>query len=201
MRSRVARGGAALVAALVMMSVAGPVVAQKTLEGIPLVWKPSNKKSAGVVSLAGLMDVKIQVDPFVDTRDNKAKFGENQEDKAPRPVTTSGSVAEFCTQNFRNVLKQYGLTVVPSGGDVVVAGEILEFMVNETNTYKGEVRLKLAVKKHGKTEWGGVAAGGSTRWGRSYKAENYYETISDALLEASTHAVEDEGFRKALAAK
>jgi hypothetical protein len=31
--------------------------------------------------------------------------------------------------------------------------------------------------------------------------ENYYETISDALLEASTHAVEDEAFRKALGAK
>ncbi len=196
-----ARGGAGIVAGLFMMSLAGPAVAQKTLEGIPLVWKPSNKKSAGVVNLAGLMDVKIQVDPFVDTRENRAKFGENQEGKTPRPVTTSGSVAEFCTQNFRNVLKQYGLTVVPSGGDVIVAGDILEFMVTETNTYKGEVRLKVAVKKGGKTEWGGVAAGTSSRWGRSYKDENYYETISDALLEASTRAIEDEGFRKALGAK
>jgi hypothetical protein len=84
---------------------------------------------------------------------------------------------------------------------VVVGGEILEFMVIETNTYKGEVRLKLVVNKRGKTEWAGAAAGTSTRWGRSYKDENYYETISDALLEASTRAIEDEGFRKGLGAK
>ena len=201
MRGRVSRGVAVLAAVLFVMSLGGSALAQKKLEGIPLVWKPSNKKNAGVVNLAGLTDVKVQVDPFVDTRENKAKFGENQEDKTPRQVTTSGSVAEFCTQNFRNVLKQYGLTVVPSGGDVVIGGEILEFMVIETNTYKGEVRLKLAVKKHGKTEWAGLVTGGSSRWGRSFKDENYYETISDALLEASTHVVEDEGFRKALGAQ
>ena len=151
--------GALLVAVLFAISLGGPALAQKKLEGIPLVWKPSNKKSAGVMDLAGLADVKVQVDPFVDTRENKTKFGENQEDKVPRPVTTSGSVADFCTQNFRNALKQYGLTVVPTGGDVVVGGEILEFMVIETNTYKGEVRLKLAVKKGGKAQWAGLAAG------------------------------------------
>jgi hypothetical protein len=30
----------------------------------------------------------------------KTTFGENQEDKVAKPVTTSGNVAEFCTQNF-----------------------------------------------------------------------------------------------------
>jgi hypothetical protein len=70
-------------------------------------------------------------------------------------------------------------------------------MVIETNTYKGEVRLKLTVKRADKEEWIGVAAGTSSRFGRSYKAENYYETLSDALLEASERAVRDEGFRKA----
>jgi len=67
--------------------------------------------------------------------------------------------------------------------------------------FSPEVRLKLAVKKRGKTEWAGLVTGGSSRWGRSFKDENYYETISDSLLEASTHAIEDEGFRKALAGK
>jgi hypothetical protein len=201
MTDRGARWIAVVAAVIFAASLGGPALAQKKLEGIPLVWKPSSRKTAGVVNLAGLADVRVQVEPFVDTRENQAKFGENQEGKTPRPVTTSGSVAEFCTQNFRNVLKQYGLTVVPSGGDVAVGGEVLEFMVIETNTYKAEVRLKLTVKKSWKTEWVGVAAGTSTRWGRSYKDENYYETISDALLEASTRAVEDEAFRKALGAK
>jgi hypothetical protein len=194
---------AIVVAVLFTVGLGGAAVAQKKLENIPLVWKPTTKtgSGAGVTNLSGLMDVKIQVDPFVDTRENKAKFGENQEDKAPRSVTTSSNVADFTTQNFRNALKQYGLTIVPSGGDVVIGGDILEFMVTESNTYKGEVRIKLSVKKRGKTEWAGIAAGTSSRWGRSFKDENYYETISDSLLDAIAHAMDDEGFRKALGRK
>jgi hypothetical protein len=203
MTGRVSRGVTVVVAVLFAAGLAGPVAAQRKLENIPLVWKPTTKtgSGAGVTNLSGLMDVKIQVDPFVDTRENKAKFGENQEDKTPRPVTTSASVAEFATQNFRNALKQYGLTIVQSGGDVVIGGDILEFMVIETNTYKGDVRIKLNVKKRGKTEWAGIAAGTSSRWGRSFKDDNYYETISDSLLDAVAHAMDDEGFRKALGGK
>ena len=189
----------ATLAVLVALTLAAPAFAGNRLQGIPLVWKPT-ERNVGVVNLTGLTEVKIQIEPFVDTRADKAKFGESQEDKVPRPVTTSGSVAEFCTQHFGNTLKQFGLSVVAEGGDVVVAGEILEFMVIETNSYKGEVRLKVTVKRGGKTEWTGVAAGTSSRWGRSYKPENYYETISDSLLDAASNAARDEGFRKALAA-
>ena len=72
-------------------------------------------------------------------------------------------------------------------------------MVIETNTYKGEVRLKVSAKRGEKEEWVGVASGTSSRFGRSYKADNYYETLSDALLEAAERAVKDEGFHKATA--
>jgi len=202
MSGRVSRGVPVVVAVLFTLGLGGPAAAQKKLENIPLVWKPTDEVgSGGVTNLSGLADVKIQVDPFVDTRENKAKFGENQQDKVPKPVTTSGNVAEFTTQNFRNALKQYGLTVVPSGGDVVIGGDILEFMVIEDSRYKGNVRIKLNVKKRGKTEWAGIASGSANRWGRSFKDENYYETISNSLLDAISHAMDDEGFRKALGGK
>jgi hypothetical protein len=38
------------------------------------------------------------------------------------------------TQNFNNALKQYSVSVVPSGVNMVVKGEVLEFVVIETNT-------------------------------------------------------------------
>src|SRR5262249_61317425 len=119
----------------------GTAVAQKKLENIPLVWKPTTKagQGAGVTNLSGLMDVKIQVDPFVDTRENKAKFGENQEDKTPRAVTTSGNVAEFATQNFKNALNQYGLTIVQSVGSVDIGGQKLTIIVIESHPYHGVV--------------------------------------------------------------
>jgi hypothetical protein len=131
MKRKMPLGGA--LAVLVAVTLTAPAFAGKWLEGIPLIWTPTEGMEVGVVNLAGLTGVKIQIQPFVDTRADKAKFGENQEDKVPRPVTTSGSVAEFCTQNFANTLKQYGLSVVTEGGNVVVASEILEFMVIESN--------------------------------------------------------------------
>ena len=174
--------------------------AGKPLEGIPLVWKPTNK-TAGVVNLVGITDVKFRVEPFTDSRPDKEKIAENQEDKVFKPVTTSGDVAQFCTEHFAETLRRNGLHVVPEGGDVVIGGEVMEFMVIETNTYKGEVRLKLTVKRGDNEAWIGVASGTSSRFGRSYKAENYYETLSDALLDAAGRAMSDEGFRKASAAK
>jgi hypothetical protein len=187
------------VSILLLLLLPSLALAGKPLDGIPLVWKPTNRKDTGVLNLAGLTNVTFRVDPFTDTRADKTKIGENQEDKTAKLVTTSGNVAEFCTQQFANTLKQYGLTVVPEGGDVVIGGEVLEFMVIETGTYKGEVRLKVSAKRAEREEWVGVASGTSSRFGRSYKADNYYETLSDALLEAAERAVKDEGFRKATA--
>lgn len=199
MNLKVLRRATLLLAVAGLLS--GALDAAGKLEGVPLVWRPTDRKDVGVVNLLGITDIKIQIEPFVDTRPDKAKFGENQEDKQPKLVTTSGSVAEFCTRNFADTLRQFGLSVVPEGGDVVVGAEILEFMVTESNTYKGEVRLKVSVKRQDKTEWIGLTSGTASRFGRSYKAENYYETISDSLLQAAVNAVRDEGFRKALLAK
>jgi hypothetical protein len=190
------RTAGAMLLALLLPSAA---IAGKPLTDIPLVWKPTDRKDVGVLNLVGMTNVTIRVDPFVDTRSDKKRIGENQEDKTPKPVSTSGDVAEFCTTQFINVLKDYGLKVVPEGGDVVIGGEILEFIVLETNTYKGEVRLKINVKRGDKEEWLGVGTGTSSRFGRSYKADNYYETLSDALLMAIDRTVRDDGFRKAVA--
>jgi hypothetical protein len=185
--------------ALLVLCLGTAAWAGKRLEGIPLVWKPTNHKDTGVLNLAGISNVKMRVEPFTDARPDKKKIAENREDSTPKPVTTSGNVAEFCAQQFANVLRQYGLTVVEDNADVVIGGEVLEFMVVETGTYQGEVRLKISVSRDHKDVWAGVASGSSRRFGRSYKAENYYETLSDALLEASENAVHDEGFRKAVA--
>jgi len=177
------------------------VLAADKLIGIPLVWKPTDTKGGGVINLTGLTDVKIRIDPFTDTRTDLAKFGENQEDKTPKPVTTSGSVAEFCTQNVQKLLKQFGFSVVPDGGDFALSGEVVEFMVIETNTYKGEARFKLTLRRGNNVEWTGVAAGTASHFGRSLRAENYYETISDSVLSAVRNIAQDEAFRAALGGK
>jgi hypothetical protein len=46
----------------------------------------------------------------------------------------------------------------------------------ETGTYRGSVSLLVHAKNaQGKDIWSGIIAGDAQRFGRSYKAENYYE--------------------------
>ena len=43
-----------------------------------------------------------------------------------------------------------------------------------------------------------MASGGSKRFGRSYKAENYYETLSDSVVEAVYKMLSSSEFMAAL---
>lgn len=46
--------------------------------------------------------------------------------------------------------------------------------------------------------WRGVVSGAAENFGRSYRAYNYYETISDMVLQASHNLLTNSGFQRAL---
>jgi hypothetical protein len=54
------------------------------------------------------------------------------------------------------------------------------------------------VGKDGATLWSGVAPGEASRFGRSYLLENYYEILSDALVNATSSTLQSVEFQKAL---
>ena len=180
----------------------GTVFAAAGLENIPLQWKPTSVFSElGTIDLSGAtITTKIHFDLLVDTRQNPTLVAENREkaDKV-RQMTTSSDVAGFVTDHLKDSLHGAGLTFVDSGADVSISGEIRQFFVTEMATYNGEVSLLIRVKNNaGKELWAGIATGDSTRWGRSYSAANYYETISDMLLRATYNLLANPGFRDAL---
>ncbi len=177
--------------------------ATKLLENIPLVWKPTDTLgSLGSLDLAApVISTPLHVDALVDTRNNPALIGENQEspDK-PLPVTTSGDVAAFVTDHLKDTLHVAGLNVVDGPGDMTLSGEIRQFFVTETSTYRSEVSLVMHLKdSHGKELWSGAVAAGTQRFGRSYQAENYYETLSDAVLRATQNLLSKPAFTDAFA--
>jgi len=191
-----------VLAVLIVMSIAGIGFAADKLEGIPLVWKPTSAIGKGLaLDLTNLGDRKIQIETFIDARQDKSGLiGENREKAVPKKVSTPDSIPDFVTKNMRQLMSKVGLNVVESGGDAIVGGEIRSFFVAETDTYQGDVTLKVTVKdKSGKTLWTGVSSGASKRFGRSYKAENYYETLSDSVIEATQGLLQNPGFNKALA--
>jgi hypothetical protein len=85
---------------------------------------------------------------------------------------------------------------------VTIKGEVKQFFVRETSTYKSTVVVHLTVVgRGGQTLWSGLASGDATRFGRSYKLENYYEVLSDAIVNTVSSMLQSAEFQKALSAR
>src|SRR6266850_3610450 len=173
------------------------------LEGVPLTWKPTAPMSERTpVDLKGLEGIKLQIDPFTDKREDPAFIGRNVVTVPLRKVTTNEDVARFVTYQVKLLLSGLGLKVVESGGDVILKGEIRNFFAEEASRYNAEVELQATfTDANGKILWAVAATGTSSRFGLAYKADNYYEVLSDALIGATHELVRNPGFRKALTGK
>lgn len=168
----------------------------KLLEHVPLRWKPTSELKLGAMQMS---QAPIQFATFRDVRDNKEAIGENDEDDTPKPVTTSDDVGAFVGTHMRELFDRAGLKTVDSNGAVIIQGEVRQFFVRETSTYKSAVAVHVAVvDRSGKTLWSGVASGDATRFGRSYKLENYYEVLSDAVVNTVSSMLQSAEFQRAL---
>ncbi len=159
------------------------------LQNIPLVWKPTDDISSfDVIDLTVYENAKFSVASFRDMRKEKTEIGTNVERRSgadAMPVTTKDDVAKWITERFAYILEQFGLEVAPANGNFIVEADILRFYVMEDSVYKADVALKVRVKNAaGEIVWAGITNGSSKRWGSSYKAENYYESLCNAYLEA-----------------
>jgi len=190
----------ALLACLLLSSAA--FARDDVLQNVPLKWSPtSTLAEMGPLDVSGaLLTTKIHVDLFTDARQDPALVAENHEktDKV-RPVTTSSDVAAFLTDHLRETLQHAGLSMVDGAADVSISGEIRQFFVTETSMYRGEVSVLLHVKNSaGKEIWTGVIGGAAERFGRSYRLDNYQETMSDMVLQTAYNLLASSGFREAL---
>ncbi len=172
------------------------------LDNIPLMWKPTSDIKLPPETLKNIIDTKVQFSAFKDVRKNPELIAENRENATPKPVTTRDNIGEFVSAHVRWAFDRAGLATVDNGGDVVISGEVRQFFVDETTTYKGRVQLRIIVlDRAGKTLWTGATTGAASRFGHSYSAENYYEVFSDSILDAVTSLIQDDDFRAALARK
>jgi hypothetical protein len=181
----------------------GAAFAGGDLQNIPLKWTPkSTFAEMGHVDVSGpMLTVKIRFEPLVDTRQNPSLVAENREKPEKiRQVTTSSDVAAFVGEHLKETLHGAGLNIVDGPADLIISGEIRRFFVTELDTYGGEVSVLIHVKNSaGKELWTGLVAGDSSHFGRSYKADNYYETMSDMVIRAAHNLLSTSGFHDALA--
>jgi hypothetical protein len=169
------------------------------LEHVPLQWKPTSELKLGAMEMS---QAPIQFETFHDVRDNKEAIGENLEDDKPKPVTTTDDVGAFVSTHMRELFVRAGLKTVDSNDAVTIKGEVKQFFVRETSTYKSEVVVHVTVVgRGGETLWSGLASGDASRFGRSYKLENYYEGLSDAIVNTVSSMLQSAEFQKALSAR
>lgn len=167
---------------------------------VQMLWKPTNSlKDLNQLNIASISS-KVKIAKLTDGREVKLKnkVGENRESDSPKPVTTRSDVAEFVTENLTSTLKKSGLEIVETGADFVLSGEILEYFVTETNTYEGTLSIKFTLKKGDKVVWKGVITSTETRFGRSYKYDNYMEVLSDCLINLAAELFKNTEFRAKL---
>ena len=172
---------------------------KKALTDIGLKWTPtSDFKEFSALPLEKIMAQKIKVEKFADKRNPPLDLvGKNtEEEDETLLVTTNSDIAEFVTEGTKATLKQAGLTVADDAA-YTLSGEITDYFVAETNTYKGRLHLKLTLKKAGKVVWQGTAIGTNSRFGRSYKLDNYLESLSDVIVDSTLTMMKNESFQKA----
>jgi len=185
----------------------GPQKADKqeapVLLNIPLLWKPTVTVSAmGAIDLTVFQNKSLTVKPFNDLRANSSEIGRNVEKKQSdkvRLVTTRDDVAAWLTDRFASVLREFEAPVVKEGGAISLEADIVKFYVTEESVYKADIGLKIRARsKTGDVIWEGMIAVSSENWGSSYKAENYYEALSNTCIDAVTALLKSDSFMQAV---
>lgn len=166
------------------------------LLNVPLQWRPTSDLQLGTQEMSS---AQVQFAVFRDGRPDKQTIGQNLEDQKPKPVTTTDDVGSFVGTHMRELFDKAGLKTVDSNGTVIIKGEVTQFFVRETSLYRSAVSVHLTVVgADGKVRWSGTASGEAKRFGRSYKLENYYEVLSDAIVNTVSSMLQSAQFQKAL---
>jgi hypothetical protein len=166
------------------------------LLNVPLQWRATSDLRLGATEMS---PAAVQFEVFRDVRADKQAIGENREDQKPKPVTTRDDVGAFVSTHMRQLFDSAGVKTVDSNGTVTIKGEVTQFFVRETSLYRSAVAVHLTVVgRDGKILYSGTASGEAKRFGRSYKLEDYYEVLSDAIVNTVSSMLQSAQFEKAL---
>ena len=114
-------------------------------------------------------------------------------------VRTSDNVAQFVSAHIGDYIERAGarLREQPVAN---VDVEILELNCVEGGSFQARTQLRVVVRRGSPDGWQKIYRGSSTRWGRTHNPENYNESLSNALEEATLDLIQDPAFAQALTA-
>jgi hypothetical protein len=171
----------------------------KDLENIHVSWKPTT--AVKPISKTTRFVERIAVEDFTDARKTPELLGEYRRKDSPQVmrVTTKDNMGAFITEGIRKSLENAGFSTVKTDAEISISGELRKYFVAEASMYKGESEIAIQIKNsQGQVLWNGVISGTQERWGVSYKADNYFEVLSDLVVNAVNTLTSDAEMQKAL---
>ena len=163
---------------------------------VSLLYRATEVATSVQTPMKGTVSVMV-----TDQRDKKDAIGQNIEDPAPKPVLTRDDPAAFVRGVVVQQLQSRGAMVAPTGTPATrqVALQLMNFYTTESNMYRTAVQFNAQVLgEDGQVLWKGLVNGANEKWGASYKAENYQESLIDATSDAVTSMLNNAGFVAAL---
>jgi len=164
--------------------------------------QPDQGKLMGAIPIAATS--RVWINPVVDQHPEGSRIGISQEeDDAAVYFGPNGlPPADFMRAALVQVLPPYG---VPIHNDPNTATHVLEirmsrFWTVESNLYQTWITATvLLADRAGNILWQGDITGFGKRWGRTFQAESYMQSFSDAALEFGQNLALTPAFRQAAA--
>jgi hypothetical protein len=186
---------------LIALLICGAAAADHT--DVSLVWNPvKNSYNVSPATIDEYGSHKFKIMSFSDLRKDKKEIGRNIERGQLKLVTTKDDAGRWCADALKEIFKHYGLKLADTKETVVLKGDVVKLHVTESSMYEATATVKMTARNSsGNVLWQGTINGTSKRFGRSYKLDNYYESLSEAYQDAINGMLKNTAFRKALKAR
>lgn len=150
--------------------------------------QPSSTAGSTVKSLR-----PVRIQAFTDTRAGvDTLLGELKVNGLPRKVQSKTAVSVYATDAFRKIYDEWGGPASPDA-QLVLAGEITQFSLEETDGYQAKVGFRFLLKDgEGKVLWDGHSSGVVRGTGRSVTVDNLPQLFNGLLRQTYTELLEDE---------
>jgi len=171
-----------------------------SLKNILLDWRLSDYHAPAAVTRRFLASLTLHCPVFIDKRTmDTTIIGKNVEHSKEKTVTTCESVAQWCHQHFLGMLQSAGAKLTEDSTVISIRGTVNQFFVTESSTYEGVASMTFQVRDGARTElYSKTIECKASNWGRSFNAQNYQETLSNALVSVYKTLFEDENFLRAI---
>lgn len=138
-------------------------------------------------------NIVIKVVAFEDSRVNKKTIGEvrNAYGMKTADVITETNIVAWITNALKSELRNAGYTVKETTGENEIQGEILKVYCAALLNYKGEVMMKVSLKKGDEVLLDKMYSGEASKLNLACTAKGYGTTLEESLQKAMIQVVSD----------